>query len=214
MESKMERIPEHLRPRKTGTDEIFKNAWVEKFTRAHISVPVTMHLMICIFISYYALRSISLLLFMFLFAAGWLFWTFTEYWIHRYVYHVKTNKKWLLSIQHAGHGIHHQYPKDSTRLAMPPLPAFILVAVFYGIFWLILRTYAMAFLPGFLFGYVFYISLHYAEHRFKAPKFGPLHRLWRYHMLHHYKYPESKLFGVSTMLWDRIFDTMPTERIE
>jgi 4-hydroxysphinganine ceramide fatty acyl 2-hydroxylase len=54
-----------------------------------------------------------------------------------------------------------------------------------------------------------YISLHYAEHRFKAPRFGPLNRLWKFHMLHHYKYAEDKAFGVSTNLWDAVFGTLP-----
>jgi len=209
MVHQLNRIPEHLRPRNSGTDEIFKNRWLEIFTRTHIAVPVTIHLLICTWVSYLALQRFSILNFFLLFGAGWLFWTFCEYWIHRYVYHVHTTNKWLLKIQHAGHGIHHQYPKDPTRLAMPPLPAIILVVVFYTLFSLIMGNYALAFLPGFLFGYVLYISLHYAEHRYKAPKFGPLNRLWKYHMLHHYKYPESKVFGVSTMLWDRIFNTMP-----
>lgn len=209
MVHQLNRIPEHLRPRNSGTDEIFKNRWLEIFTRTHIAVPVTIHLLICTWVSYLALQQLSILNFFILFGAGWLFWTFCEYWIHRYVYHVHTTNKWLLKIQYAGHGIHHQYPKDPTRLAMPPLPAIILVVVFYTLFSLIMGNYALAFLPGFLFGYVLYISLHYAEHRYKAPKFGPLNRLWKYHMLHHYKYPESKVFGVSTMLWDRIFNTMP-----
>lgn len=209
MEHTLNGIPEHLRLRNSGTDEIFKNRWLELLTRTHISVPVTIHLFICIGVSYVALQQHTLLLFISLFATGWLFWTFSEYWIHRYVYHMHSTNKLLLRIQHVGHGIHHQYPKDPTRLAMPPLPAIILVGGFYGLFTLIMGYYALAFLPGFLFGYVFYISLHYAEHRYKAPKFAPLHRLWKYHMLHHYKYPESKIFGVSTILWDKIFGTMP-----
>jgi sterol desaturase/sphingolipid hydroxylase (fatty acid hydroxylase superfamily) len=209
MESQTAKIPEHLRPKNSGTDELFKNKLLEKITRTHISVPVTMHLLISAWVSYIGLQRLDLVLFLILFVSGWITWTFTEYWVHRYVYHVKTEKKWLLKIQHAGHGIHHQYPKDPTRLAMPPLPALVLVSVFYAIFWLIMGEYAIAFFPGFLFGYVLYISLHYAEHRYKAPKFGPLHRLWKYHMLHHYRYPETKIFGVSTILWDRLFGTMP-----
>ncbi|MDZ7648353.1 MAG: sterol desaturase family protein [Cytophagales bacterium] len=210
MENQSARIPEHLRPKNSGSDTLFKNGLVEKLSRTHISVPVTMHLIISVVVSYLALQRVSVVPFVILFVLGWVFWTFAEYWIHRYVYHVKTDKRWLLKIQHAGHGIHHQYPKDPTRLAMPPLPALILIAVFFGFFWLILRKLCHCFLPGFLFGYVLYISLHYAEHRYKAPKFGPLTRLWKLHMLHHYKYPETKIFGVSELvLWDKIFGTMP-----
>jgi hypothetical protein len=134
MQTVIERIPEHLRPRNEGTDQLFKDSWLEKFTRTHISVPVTMHLLITIGVSYFALQQHNFLTFILLFGAGWLTWTFSEYWVHRYVYHVHTDKKWLLKIQHLGHGIHHQYPKDPTRLAMPPLPAIILLSGFFGIF--------------------------------------------------------------------------------
>jgi sterol desaturase/sphingolipid hydroxylase (fatty acid hydroxylase superfamily) len=212
MENQYDKIPEHLKPRNSGTDALFKNSFMEKFTRTHIAVPITMHIIIILVVSYFALQQLSALTFVLLFASGWLLWTFAEYWIHRYVYHVKTDKKWLLKLQHAGHGIHHQYPKDPTRLAMPPLPALILLSIFYGIFWLIMRQYAIAFFPGFLFGYLSYISLHYAQHRIKPPRFRPWNKLWKYHLLHHYRFPEDKAFGVSTLLWDRVFGTLPKER--
>lgn len=212
MVNQYDKIPEHLKPRNSGTDALFKNGFMEKFTRTHIAVPVAMHTTIIIVVSYFALQQLSLLNFALLFIGGWLLWTFAEYWIHRYVYHVKTEKKWLLKLQHAGHGIHHQYPKDPTRLAMPPLPALLLLSIFYGIFWLVLRQNAIAFFPGFLFGYLAYISLHYAQHRFKPPQFGPWNKLWKYHLLHHYRFPEDKAFGVSTLLWDRVFGTLPHEK--
>jgi sterol desaturase/sphingolipid hydroxylase (fatty acid hydroxylase superfamily) len=212
MENQYDKIPEHLKPRNSGTDELFKNKFVEKFTRTHIAIPITMHTIIVLTISYFALQQHSALIFVLLFGSGWLLWTFTEYWVHRYVYHVQTTKKWLLKIQHAGHGIHHQYPKDPTRLAMPPLPAILLLSLFYGIFWLALRGYTVAFFPGFVFGYLLYISLHYMQHRIKPPKFGPLNKLWKYHLLHHYRFPLDKAFGVSTLLWDRVFGTLPEEK--
>jgi sterol desaturase/sphingolipid hydroxylase (fatty acid hydroxylase superfamily) len=212
MENQYDRIPEHLKPRNSGTDELFKNRFMERFTRTHILIPITMHFIIVGRASYLALQQHSMLTFTLLFVAGWLLWTFSEYWIHRYVYHVKTDKKWLLRLQHAGHGIHHQYPKDPTRLAMPPLPALILLSIFYGVFWSFMRSYTIAFFPGFVFGYLTYISLHYAEHRFKPPKFAPLNKLWKYHLLHHYRFSEDKAFGVSTLLWDRVFRTLPEEK--
>ena len=73
------------------------------------------------------------------------------------------------------------------------------------------RNYAFAFFPGFLLGYVAYISIHYMQHLFKPPAFPPLNRLWKWHALHHYKYPLTKAFGVSTSLWDVVFGTQPRE---
>ena len=211
MENKFYQIPEHLRPKNEGTDELFTNGFMEKLTRTHISIPVTMHSIIVITFCYLAFQQVAWQAVIGLFFAGWLTWTLAEYWVHRYVYHVHTEKKWLLKIQHMGHGIHHQYPKDPTRLAMPPVPALLLLSLFYGLFWLALGELAIAFFPGFVFGYLLYISIHYAQHRFKTPKFFMFKRLWKYHAMHHYKYPEDKAFGVSTLLWDVVFGTLPKE---
>lgn len=209
MENSFYKIPEHLRPSRTGTDRLFTSRLLEKLTRTHISIPVTMHLLVIIGMSYYALQQHDPLTFALLFLAGVLTWTFAEYWVHRYVYHVKTTNRLWIKIQHLGHGIHHQFPNDPTRLAMPPVPALILASGFLGLFWLLMQHYSFAFFPGFFLGYVLYVSLHYAEHRFKPPKYRPFNRLWKYHALHHYKYPETKAFGVSTTLWDWVFGTLP-----
>lgn len=51
--------------------------------------------------------------------------------------------------------------------------------------------------------------MHYAIHAFAPPK--EMKALWRNHHLHYYKYPE-KGFGVSSLLWDTIFQTLPEKR--
>lgn len=211
MEKQFDRIPDHLKPKNVGTDTLFANGIMERLTRTHISIPVTMHLLIVAAFIYKFWNLFDPMQFVGIALSGWLTWTLAEYWVHRWLYHVKTENKTLLKIQHMGHGIHHQYPKDPTRLAMPPAPALILISIFFAIFWLIMRDYAFAFFPGFLFGYVMYISLHYMQHLFKPPKFKPLNRLWKWHALHHYKYPETKAFGVSTNLWDVVFRTQPRD---
>ena len=211
MEKQFDRIPEHLRPKNEGTDSLFTSRFMEMLTRTHIAIPVAMHLIIVGIFLYMFWDMFPFIQFALIFFAGIVTWTLAEYWIHRWVYHVKTENKTLLKIQHMGHGIHHQYPKDPTRLAMPPVPALVLISVFFGIFWLIMSDYAFIFFPGFLFGYVLYISLHYLQHLFKPPKFAPLNRLWKWHALHHYKYPESKAYGVTTNLWDVVFGTQPRD---
>lgn len=209
MEKPFSQLPEGLRPQNTGTAPLFNNHFLESITRTHISIPIALHLFIVGAVSFHALHQFSWLTFISLFATGTFTWTFAEYCVHRFVYHTKTSNKTWLKIQHMGHGIHHQFPKDPTRLAMPPVPAILLGSLFFGLFWLIMREYALAFFPGFFFGYVLYISMHYAEHRIKSPLYPPFKRLWKYHALHHYKYPETKAFGVSTILWDWVFGTLP-----
>ncbi|MFY0607179.1 MAG: sterol desaturase family protein [Cyclobacteriaceae bacterium] len=212
MENQFYQIPAHLRPKNEGTDDLFKKGWLERLTRTHIAVPMTMHfLIICAFV-YLGLPQLSAISYILCFGAGWIFWTFAEYAIHRFVYHTDTESPFWKKVQHLGHGIHHQYPKDPTRLAMPPVPALIMMAALFSLYYLIMGQMAMAFFPGFVAGYLFYISLHYAQHVVKPPKFAPFRKLWKYHALHHYKHPEDLAFGVSTLLWDVIFDTVPPEK--
>ncbi len=204
----LDHIPEIMLPRKGEPENLFKNKFMEKVSRSPFWVPVVMHITIISFFLYMAFTTFSAWTVIPLFFLGALTWTFTEYWVHRVVYHCETEMKWLLRLQFVAHTIHHQYPKDAGRLAMPPIPALLLVSAFLGIFWLIGGQYALAFFPGFLFGYLMYVSMHFAQHRYKPPKFKPLRELWRFHALHHYQYP-NKAFGVSTRLWDFIFRTTP-----
>jgi sterol desaturase/sphingolipid hydroxylase (fatty acid hydroxylase superfamily) len=104
------------------------------------------------------------------------------------------------------HGVHHEYPRDKTRLFMPPLPSIFIAWVLFLLFDIALGDKVFAFFPGFLFGYLIYGSMHYAIHAFAPPRV--LKALWRNHHLHHYKTPD-KGFGVSSVLWDIVFGTMP-----
>ena len=92
MENKFYQIPEHLRPKNEGTDELFTNGFMEKLTRTHISIPVTMHSIIVITFCYLAFQQVAWLTLIGLFFAGWLTWTLAEYWVHRYVYHVHNSR--------------------------------------------------------------------------------------------------------------------------
>jgi sterol desaturase/sphingolipid hydroxylase (fatty acid hydroxylase superfamily) len=141
-------------------------------------------------------------------AGGFLFWTFAEYMIHRFLYHTESESETLNNIQYKGHTVHHQYPIDPTRLAMPPLPSIILSSLFLGLFYLIMGKWAIAFWPGFISGYLVYITFHYYQHRIKRPRIPTLKKLWLYHQIHHYSNPYAA-FGVSTLLWDYVFGTIP-----
>jgi len=210
----MTKIPQHLQPKMAKTGELFQNSILEKLTRTSIYIPLVMHTLIASVFLYYAVvyTPISYVIILALFFLGWLTWTFAEYSIHRWFYHGSFDSRWLKKIQYMGHGIHHSYPKDAERLAMPPLPALILIALFFGTFYMISGIYAVAFFPGFLIGYVLYIGIHYAQHIYKVPKLALFKKLWKYHALHHYKYPDTKVFGVSTLLWDRVFGTLPDQQ--
>lgn len=208
-------MPKHLAIRKAHTAPLFKNKVLERLTRTNIFTPIVMHLSVSTFLFWYGTTrlEISFIDGLVILAIGFVFWSFMEYLVHRFLYHTESNVKFLFNLQHKAHGIHHQHPIDPTRLAMPPLPGLFLSGVFFFIFWLIHARYAFVFFPGFMLGYLSYISLHYAQHRIKSPWYGPWKALWKHHRIHHYVDPYAA-FGVSTRFWDFVFGTMPKKRMK
>jgi sterol desaturase/sphingolipid hydroxylase (fatty acid hydroxylase superfamily) len=89
---------------------------------------------------------------------------------------------------------------------MPPVPSLIIASCFFIVFYFLMNINAIAFFPGFMFGYLMYGSMHYAIHAWNPP-FKWMKPLWRNHHLHHYKYDDLG-FGVSSTLWDHVFGTM------
>lgn len=141
-----------------------------------------------------------------LFLGGLLFWTLFEYIMHRYVFHMVAESELGKKFSYTMHGVHHEYPRDKDRLFMPPVPSVIISSIVFGLMFLVMGWQALAFFPGFIFGYMLYASMHYAIHAYAPPKF--MKALWRNHHLHHYKTPD-KGFGVSSVLWDVVFGTVP-----
>jgi hypothetical protein len=157
---------------------------------------------------YYALISLgfTVLKTISLFILGMFFWTFTEYFLHRFIFHHHPKSEKGKRINYLIHGNHHEYPRDKERLFMPPVPSLILASCFFLIFYLLMRLHAIVFFPGFMFGYLLYGTMHYAIHAWNPP-FKWMKPLWRNHHLHHYKHDELG-FGVSSTLWDHVFGTM------
>jgi sterol desaturase/sphingolipid hydroxylase (fatty acid hydroxylase superfamily) len=136
---------------------------------------------------------------------GVLIWTLKEYMLHRFLFHIPASR-----FQYIIHGIHHEFPRDRERLLMPPLPGTIIFLVFLSFWWIILRENVFIFLAGLLLGYLFYTTIHYIVHAYKPVK--PIKFFWEHHHKHHNPKFEDKAFGVSTMLWDYVFGTMPNEK--
>jgi sterol desaturase/sphingolipid hydroxylase (fatty acid hydroxylase superfamily) len=193
----------------TGTKNLFENPLLEKLTRSHFSIPLSILAVISTYLAYLAIGKfdIDLTLFAVLFVLGFFSWTLGEYFIHRFVFHMDDDKKWKRLITYTFHGIHHEYPKDKDRIVMPPAGAILISSLIFGAFWLIMQNYAFAFVPGFLIGYLAYAFVHYAIHAYQPPK-NFLKWLWIYHSIHHYKHPD-KYFGVSSPIWDYVFNTVP-----
>lgn len=204
----MKKIGRLDRPDNFGSAQMFQNPILEKISRTHISIPITMFLVLSGISFYYALgTSINLGVGLLVLFIGYIAFTLVEYLMHKYFFHMEPNTPIKDKLQYTVHGVHHDYPKDKDRLAMPPFVSAAYAAIFYLVFNLIMGDFAYYFLPGFLIGYASYLGVHYIVHAFNPPK-NFLKILWVNHAIHHYKDPD-KAFGVSTPLWDMILGTMP-----
>ena len=130
--------------------------------------------------------------------------------IHRYIFHLKPYTEFRAKFQYTVHGVHHEFPKDKDRLAMPPLLSITLSTILLLLFKVIMGDFVFAFLPGFLVGYALYLSVHYMVHAYPPPK-NFFKILWVNHRVHHYKDGEV-VFGVSSPLWDYIYGTMKLKK--
>lgn len=191
-----------------GQGQLFQNELLETMTKTHPVVIYSLYLPVIIALLYYgvAYKGLSTGLTVMVFIAGALGWSLFEYVMHRWLFHMIAESPRAMKIIYTMHGVHHEFPRDRERLFMPPVPSIVIALILFSLFYLLMGNAAMAFFPGFLFGYLMYGSMHFAIHAFTPPKY--LKALWRNHHLHHYKH-QDKGFGVSSVLWDVVFGTVP-----
>ena len=190
-----------------GQAQIFRNRYLEYFTKTHPLVILGMYLPVIVLLLYYSSNTIGFALtrIVLLFVAGLLFWTFFEYIMHRFVFHWVSDSPRIQRMSYVMHGNHHEFPRDKQRLFMPPVPSLIISSIVFLLFYFLMGKNAMAFFPGFILGYLLYGSMHYAIHAWN-PRYKWLKPIWRNHHLHHYK-SDNKGFGVSSHIWDIVFGT-------
>jgi 4-hydroxysphinganine ceramide fatty acyl 2-hydroxylase len=205
----MKKIGRLERPQNSGSAQLFDSPVLEKMSRTHIAIPISMFFIISVYAAYYGYTytTISILSAVGIYMLGWLMFTLVEYVMHRYLFHMEPDTPTKDRLQYTMHGVHHDYPRDKDRLAMPPYVSLLYTTIFFVVFRLAMGDAAYFFLPGFLTGYAMYLGVHYIVHAYPPPK-NFLKVLWVNHGIHHYKDPD-KAFGVSSPLWDYIFRTMP-----
>jgi len=185
---------------------MFKSDLLESLSKIHFTVPLFIFIPVIIFCIYKDIvHGMGIITFLELFILGLFVWTFTEYIMHRFVFHyMPEDKPWAQRLHFIFHGVHHDYPSDSKRLVLPPSVSIPLAAGFYFLFNAVLpANNVFAFFPGFLLGYLIYDISHYAIHHFNF-KGNIWKKIKQHHMLHHYQDPD-KGYGVSSPLWDKIF---------
>jgi sterol desaturase/sphingolipid hydroxylase (fatty acid hydroxylase superfamily) len=196
------------RPKNYGSKKLFRNPVLEKLSRTHISVPLSIFLLFSLALLYWSVTHTSLtpLQTIGMFFLGVVMFTWVEYNVHRFLFHMPTYTQARAKVQYIMHGVHHEFPKDKDRLAMPPLVSVTIATVLLLFFRLLLGDFAFSFLPGFIVGYAGYLSIHYMVHAFQPPK-NLFKVLWKNHGVHHYKNGDA-VFGVSSPLWDYIYGTL------
>lgn len=205
----MKKIGRLDRPDNYGSAQIFSNPVLERISRTHISIPITLFLAISSVSLYYGVTATSIPFGFGLAVAvlGIIAFTFVEYMMHKHFFHMEPDTPIKDKLQYGIHGVHHDYPRDKDRLAMPPFVSAAYSAILYLVFTLLMGDFALYFLPGFLLGYSGYLGVHYIVHVYNPPK-NFLKVLWVNHAIHHYKNPDAA-FGVSSPLWDYLLGTLP-----
>ena len=185
---------------------MFESEWLDRVSRVHPAVPplIFAPLIALLFIlgqggTPAPEAGVSLL-------GGYVFWTLTEYWMHRLVFHFEPEGGIGARLHWIIHGVHHDHPNDPMRLVMPPSMSLPLAAIFYGLFVLALGPASTPLVAaGFLAGYLAYDMLHYHVHHHRArTRLGKL--LHELHMRHHFQ-DHTRGFGVSAPFWDYVFRT-------
>jgi sterol desaturase/sphingolipid hydroxylase (fatty acid hydroxylase superfamily) len=205
----MKKIGRLDRPDNYGSAQIFSNPVLERISRTHISIPITLFLAISSVSLFYGVTATSIPVGFGLAVAvlGLVTFTFVEYMMHKHFFHMEPDTPIKDKLQYGIHGVHHDYPRDKDRLAMPPFVSAAYAAILYLVFTLLMGDFALYFFPGFLVGYSGYLGVHYVVHVYNPPK-NFLKVLWVNHAIHHYKNPDSA-FGVSSPLWDYLLGTLP-----
>jgi sterol desaturase/sphingolipid hydroxylase (fatty acid hydroxylase superfamily) len=120
--------------------------------------------------------------------AGFVLFTFAEYWVHRLVLH-----RWFY---HGTHEMHHVAPSQYVTFAVWKVPAFFALMFFVmppGLF------------MGFVLSYCWFILWHHLLHHVDLNARPLLAHYARWHLVHHRAARWN--FGITTPLWDRVFGT-------
>lgn len=209
---------------------MFRSDWMEALSHVHPVVPHVIFLPVIAYMLWAGRRvGMSLGTEALLFVGGLAVWTFTEYTMHRFVFHapprverevrelaesLPADEPVMPAIRGArhlfyfiAHGVHHDFPNDSKRLVMPPSVSIPLALIFYGLFVLVFGGYRTpALFAGFISGYLVYDTVHYAVHHFSLRNPVLLY-LKKLHFRHHYG-DSAMDFGVSTPAWDVVWGTL------
>src|SRR5689334_17116848 len=133
-----------------ASPRMFDSNLLDKLSRVHWSVPPLIFIPAIVILLVDSLGRTSLGATLLYVLGGYVFWTLTEYWLHRIVFHFEPEQGIGARLHWIIHGVHHDHPNDPLRLVMPPSVSVPLAIGFYVLFLLVLGgTVAPAFGAGF-----------------------------------------------------------------
>ena len=195
---------EHLR----ASPPMFSSPVLDRFTRVHVAVVPAVFVPVVLVHAVLALQELTPAAVAGWAFAGYVFWTLTEYSLHRVVFHYEPERGLGARLHWMLHGVHHDHPNDPMRVVMPPGASLPLAAAFALLFQLVLSSAAAwAFGAGFFAGYLVYALTHFRIHNTR-PRTRLGRRLREHHLRHHFS-DQTTAFGVSTPFWDFVFGTTP-----
>lgn len=193
---------QRITPDTEQAKEILSNSLLDTLTKTNVYSYYSIYLSLFFYFSWSALIHRN---FIFTFFIGLFLWSFAEYCMHRFSFHLKSTNPFLKLSTFIFHGVHHAYPREVSRSLTPLIFSLPLAAMFYVIFKLIFVNQVDGVFAGFLSGYLIYTVIHDSTHHFSM-NYPVLRQLKRHHMHHHY-FDTDKNFGVSSPLWDFVFGT-------
>ena len=192
---------------------MFESRFLDRFTRVHPIVPAVLFGPVIAALAVLGVARNGVLPAVALVAGGYVFWTLTEYWLHRVVFHFEPENRFGARVHWMIHGVHHDHPNDPLRLVMPPSASIPLALGFYALFVVVFGPdRALSWGAGFLAGYLAYDMVHYHVHHHR-PRTRVGKRLRELHMRHHFQDHDTG-YGVSAPYWDHVFGTPPRARKE
>jgi sterol desaturase/sphingolipid hydroxylase (fatty acid hydroxylase superfamily) len=200
---------------KDESARLFKSDFMEFLSHVHWSVPVIVYTPVVAYCLWqgFGLGTLSVATGALWFLFGIFVWTFTEYVLHRFVFHYQPTSEFGKYLHFMMHGVHHDYPSDSKRLVLPPAVSIPLSTLFFFFFSLFMSgAVHLVFFGGFMFGYVCYDEIHYATHH--APLKSPFWLKLKHHHIRHHFLDPYRGYGVSSPLWDLVFGTQYAEKEE
>ncbi len=197
--------------RLSASPPLFKSEFLNFFSRVHPAIPALIFVPVIVAVEWLgADRGYAAWQLLLLSLAGIGIWTLTEYWLHRLVFHWEPDNAFGRRMHFIIHGVHHDHPNDRMRLVMPPSVSIPLAALFFLAFRLIFGDAAFPIFGGFILGYLVYDYTHYYVHH-AVPKTKLGKQLREQHMRHHFQ-DHRFGYGVSSPVWDVVFQTLPRKR--